>query len=78
MSPQEWIKLTPETIRTELHKIHSSKVSLHTEDKNEENIVLQAKSFPPPPPPRLPLPRSRSPSPRASSFASREKEGEEG
>ena len=75
MSPQEWIKLTPETIRTELHKIHSNKVSLHTEDKKEENIVLQAKSFPPPPPPRFPPPRSRSPSPRASSFASREKEG---
>ena len=76
MSPQDWIKLNPETIRTDLHKIHSNKVSLHIEDKKEENIVLQAKSHPPPPPPppRSSLPRSRSPSPR-SSFVPREKEG---
>src|SRR3954470_16030 len=40
MRPDEWVQLKPDEIRTELHKLHSNKVSLQSEDKNNNNTVL--------------------------------------
>ena len=53
MTPQDWIKLHPDTIRTELHKIHSNKTSLqHKDNNNNEGGVALAARRPPPPPSR--------------------------
>jgi hypothetical protein len=55
MPPQEWIRLNPETIRTELHKIHSNKTTLHTTERKETSVkgdvALVARRPPPPPSP---------------------------
>lgn len=53
MTPQEWVRLRPESIRGELHKIHSNRVSLQVlrEEKkesntnnNNNNVALQDRS----------------------------------
>ena len=54
MTPQEWIVLSPENIRTELHKLHSNKVSLTTQKQNKHTgFGVQVRN--PPPPPPLPI-----------------------
>lgn len=58
MSPKEWIVLSPEYIRAELHKLHSNKVSLQTQKQEEtqreekQKVVGLHTKVPPPPPPR--------------------------
>ncbi len=48
MTPQEWVKLNPETVRQELHKIHSNKTQLQTTN-NEREVALVMRVPPPPP-----------------------------
>ena len=61
MSPQEWIKLTPEQIRVDLHKIHANKMQLQVSSSNNNTVGLSAQvKRPPPPPPQRPP----SPSPK--------------
>ena len=48
-TPQEWIVLEPDTIRQELHKIHSNRTSLK-EEKGEVALRGVARKTPPPPP----------------------------
>jgi hypothetical protein len=57
MAPTDWVKLNPEQVRTELHKIHSNKTQLQTktnESTNERDFVLVARRAPPPPPSHSP------------------------
>ena len=51
MAPKEWIALSPETVRQELHKIHSNKVSLSSEKKDTQQQTFFTARAPPPPPP---------------------------
>jgi len=75
VSPNEWIKLTPEMIRHELHKIHSNKVSLHQDkEKSVGGTGVGEVGFmvrKPPPPPSS----SRSPSSSRASSVVREGRG---
>ena len=78
--PSEWIQLSTEDIRAELHKIHANKVQLHTSSststKHEQPYVYQAQAVPPqvglqaqvkkvPPPPPPPKRTPPPPPPQA-------------
>ena len=47
MAPKDWIAISVDQIRQELHKIHSNKVSLYSEKKEKQTSFYSARSPPP-------------------------------